>query len=265
MFTIKELVQPDNLDEAYGVLIKQISNTVLGGCAFLKLGSKKIDTAIDLSKLGLQYIKEQAGYIEMGAMTTFRDVETNAILQENFSGILPQSVSQIIGVQFRNTVTVGATVFSKYGFSDLLTALLALDTEVELFKDGRMTLEEFLARPSRKDILTKICIKKNERKASYQSMRNSASDYPILTVAVSRFQDQWRIVIGARPLRATLAEKAAQHLSNKELTVEQIERAAALAAEEITFGTNIRGTAEYRKAICRVLVKRGISEVLQCK
>lgn len=265
MFTIKELVQPNTLDEAYGILIKHISNTVLGGCAFLKLGSKKIDTAIDLSKLGLQYIKEQAGYIEIGAMTTFRALETSVVLQNSFSGILPQSVSQIIGVQFRNTVTIGATVFSKYGFSDVLTALLALDTEVELFKAGRMTLEEFLARPSGKDILTKIFIKKNEREASYQSMRNSASDYPILTVAVSRLQDQWRIVVGARPLRATLAEKAAQKLSDNALTDEHIERAAALAAEEITFGTNIRGNAEYRKSICQVLVKRAIMEVLQCK
>ncbi|WP_338013823.1 hypothetical protein [Desulforamulus profundi] len=40
---------------------------------------------------------------------------------------------------------------------------------------------------------------------------------------------------------------------------------AAMAVEELSFGSNIRGTAEYRKAMCKVLVKRAITEVLQCK
>ncbi len=273
MFTLLDLVQPDTLEEAYKTLISKRNNTVLGGSAFLRLSSKRISTAIDLSKLNLNYIEEKNNYIEIGAMTTFRELETNPLLTSYFKGILPKAIANIIGVQFRNVVTVGATVYSKYGFSDLITALMVLDTEVELYHGGRMRLEEFLDKPYQKDILTKLYIKKDERKAVYQNFRNSVSDYPILNVAISSSVNQinqWLIVVGARPLKAKVAHKASQELSSRELSksslsIEDFEYVTELAAEELSFGTNMRGSADYRKAICKVLVKRGIMEVLQCK
>ncbi|MEG6615943.1 FAD binding domain-containing protein [Peptococcaceae bacterium 1198_IL3148] len=265
MFTIQNLVQPPTLAEAYSVLTSNKKSTVLGGCAFLKLGSKKIDTAIDLSKLSLNYIKELDDFIEIGAMTTFRDIETNPLLNKLFNGVVPQSVSKIIGVQFRQVVTVGASVYSKYGFSDLITALLALDTEVELYQAGRMPLQTFLDGSYPRDILTKIFIAKNERQACYHDLRNSASDFPILNVAVSLLAGDWRIVVGARPTRATIALGASAQLAVGDFTPEKIEQVASLAATEVSFGSNISGSAEYRRAICPVLVKRAIMEVAQCK
>ena len=264
MFTIKEFVQPRSIEEAYKILESRRNNAIIGGSAFLRLGSKKIDTAVDLSKLELNFIKDQEDYIEIGAFTTFREVEVNPIILNHFNGVISKSVRNIIGVQFRNIVTVGASVFSKYGFSDLITALLALDTEIELFKGGRMSLDEFLKRPYQKDIFTRIFIKKNQRKASYHELRNSVSDYPILNVAVSRLGNQWNVSVGARPQRAAIARRASEELSNSS-SFKDVENYANIAAEECIFGTNERGTAKYRKAMCRVLVKRGIMEVLQCK
>ncbi|NMM63792.1 FAD-binding protein [Clostridium sp. P21] len=265
MFTILDLVQPETIDEAYRMLTDKKSNTILGGCAFLRMGAKRIGTAIDLSKLNLNYIKEDNEYIEVGAMTTFRDIETSPLFKEYFNGLLPKSVSNIIGVQFRNVVTVGATVYSKYGFSDLITALLSLDTEVELYKGKRMFLEEFLERPYEKDILTRIFIKKNNRKAVYENLRNAISDYPILNVAVSRLENQWNIVVGARPLNAKIAKAASKELSREDFSTQNIENIASMASEELCFGTNMRGSGEYRKSMCKVLIKRAIMEVLQCK
>lgn len=260
MFTILNLVQPETVEEAYRELTDK-NGTVLGGCAFLRLGSQRIGTAVDLSKLNLDYIKELDDSIEIGAMATFRDVETSPVLNEYFNGVLSQSVSHIMGVQFRNIATVGATVYAKYGFSDLITPLLALDTEVELYKGGRMPLEEFLDRPNEKDILTGIFIKKNPRKAVYHNLRNSATDYSILNVAASNLNDDWRIVVGARPQRAKVAKTASEELSKEGVSIETIDSAANTAAEELSFGTNMRGTAEYRKAMCKVLVKRAVTEV----
>lgn len=265
MFTIQKLVQPETIEEAYKLLIEKKSNTVIGGSAFLRMGSKRIGTAIDLSKLNLNYIKEYSDYIEIGAMTTFRDIETNNALKEYFNGLLPKSVSNIIGVQFRNVVTVGATVYSKYGFSDFITALLSLDVDVELYETGRISLEEFLNMPYKKDILTRIFIKKNNRKACYKDFRNSISDYPILNVAVSSMDNQWKIVVGARPRGAGIATNASLELSKGSLTNKEIEAAANTASEELAFGSNMRAAGEYRKAICKVLVKRAVMEVLQCK
>ena len=265
MFTLCDLVQPDNLAEAYQILTDKRNNTILGGCAFLKMGSKRIGTAIDLTNLQLDYIQEQEGFIEIGAMTSLRELETHKLFREYFNGVLPKSVHNIIGVQFRNGVTVGASVYAKYGFSDLITALLALDTEVELYRSGRMLLVDFLKQPKEKDILVRLWIKKNNRHAAYLSLRKSASDYAVLNVAVSKLGDQWTVVVGARPSVAAIAISASAALAQGTLGVDEIEDAAERASEELTFGTNMRGTADYRKALCRVLVKRGIVEVLQCK
>lgn len=262
MFTLNDLVQPEEIETAYQMLTDKRNNAILGGCAFLKMGSKRIGTAIDLSNLKLSYIKETNGFIEIGAMTSLREIETHALLNNYFNAVLPKSVRNIIGVQFRNSVTVGASVYAKYGFSDLITALLALETEVELYKGGRMTLADFLNKPKGKDILVRLWVKMNPCKATYLNLRNSASDYSVLNVAVSKLEDHWTIVIGARPGRATIASKASATLSEGILSEAKIHEAAQTASQELSFGTNMRGTAEYRKALCKVLVKRAIMEVL---
>lgn len=264
MFKAKELVLPATIEEAYKIYISRKNNAILGGGAFLRMSSKKIDTLVDLSGLGLDYIREHEGYIEIGAYAALRDIETNPLLINSFNGAIPASVRHIIGVQFRNVATVGASVYSKYGFSDLITALLALDAEVELYKAGRMALEAFLKRPCERDILIKVLVKKNGRQASYQHLRNSASDYPILNAAVSVLDGRWRIAVGARPQRAAVALKASEELS-KGIDPDRVDYYAKLAAEELSFGSNERGTAGYRQAMCSVLVKRAITEVLNCR
>lgn len=265
MFKIREYVIPSSLDEAYEILQTRKSNAILGGTLFLRMGSKNISKGIDLNQLDLNFIRENEGYIEIGAMTTFRDLETSPILKDYCNGIIPKAIESIIGVQFRNLVTVGATVYSQYGFSDLITALLALDVEVELFHAGRLPLAEFLSRRPAKDILVKILIKQEPSHGSFQSLRNSAVDYAILNVAVSNTNENWRISVGARPSRAALATEAAQYLSKSDLKPEDIENAATIASNELSFGKNMRGSAQYRQALSQVLIKRAIEEVLSWK
>lgn len=265
MFTVGQLVQPDTVAEAYRILTEKKDAAVLGGCAFLRMSSRTIGTAIDLSHLNLEKITEHADSFEIGAMTTFRMLETDPGLNKFFDRLLAEAVKPIIGVQFRQAVTVGATVFSKYGFSDLITALLALDTDVELAHGGRMSLEAFLNRPYEKDLLIRVWIRKDSRRAAYQSFRNSASDFPILTAAVSLLNGQGRIIVGARPLKAAIAVKASQELGRLDLNSQRIVEIASLTAGEMAFGANMRGSAEYRQELCKVLVKRAVTEVAACK
>lgn len=264
MFTLMELVQPQSLEEAYEILMKRKNNVVIGGSAFLRMGTKRIGTGIDLSNLNLNLIEETSDYIEIGAMTTLRDLEVSPILNKYFDRILPNAVRDIIGVQFRNVVTVGGSVFSKYGFSDLIVGLLALETEVELYNGGRMPLEEFLNRKYEKDILVKLYIKKNNANAIYECMRNSRSDYPILNLAVSKDDNNFKICVGARPQRATVAAKASEFLSNNPINEENIIKASEIACEELVFGSNMRASKEYRKAVCKSLVKNALMEVSSC-
>ncbi|MGL5329279.1 MAG: FAD binding domain-containing protein [Peptostreptococcaceae bacterium] len=261
MFTVMEMIQPTTVEEAYEILTKRKNNHVIGGSAWLRMGSKRIGSAVELSQLDLDYIKEDKNYVEIGAMTTFRSLETSKVLSDNFGKIIKDSVKYIIGVQFRNVVTIGGTIFSKFGFSDLIVALLALDTQVELVGCGRMSLQDFLNKGYEKDLLTKVYIKKNNNKASYKSLRNAQSDYALLNVAVSNNEGNVKIYVGARPQIGTLALKASEFLSNNELTEENIEIAANMVSEEVVFGTNLKATKEYRTLMSKVLVKRALMEV----
>lgn len=262
MFTVMDIVQPDTVEEAYSILNKRKTNQVIGGSAFLRMGKKRIGTGIELSNLNLDYIKEDEYYVEIGSMTTFRTLETSSIIKNNFGRLIEDSVKDIIGIQFRNVVTVGATVFSKYGFSDLIVALLSLDTEVELYKAGRISLEEFLNRDYEKDLLIKVYIKKTNKNASYKSLRNAKSDYPILNVSVSKHMGKFKLCVGARPQKATIAKQASEFLSNNEINEINIDKAIEIASEELTFGSNMRASRDYRKAMSKVLLKRAIMEVI---
>ena len=261
MFTVMDIVQPATVEEAYSILTKRKNNQVIGGSAWLRMGSKRIGTAVELSQLNLDYIKEDEEYIEIGAMTTFRSLETSEVIENNFGRIIKDSVKDIIGVQFRNVVTVGGTIYSKFGFSDLIVALLALDTEVELVNSGRIKLYDFLNKEYEKDLLTKIYIKKNDVKATYKSLRNAQSDYALLNVSVSKNDNKVKIYVGARPQIATLAVKASEFLSNNELSDVNIEKASQIVSEELAFGTNMRASKEYRTLMSKVLVKRALMEV----
>ena len=114
MFTAQAYAMPQNVDEAYQILTAKNTNCILGGCAWLRLGQRRIHTAVDLSACGLDFIREDEAHIEIGAMTSYRKVETDPIILGNFSGVLSRAVAPIIGTQFRNTVTVGGSVFSRF-------------------------------------------------------------------------------------------------------------------------------------------------------
>lgn len=261
MFTCEDLVQPTSVAEAYRLLGERPDNTLIGGGAFLRIGGKKIGTAIDLSRLGLDYIRETDGWFELGAMATFRAVETYRPFRECFGGLLPQAVGNVIGVQFRNLVTVGASVYAKFGFSDLITALLVLETEVELYKGGRLPLGEFLARPFPRDILTRLYIARDGRRAAYRSLRNSASDFPLINAAASCHEGRWLIAVGARPLKAEIARTASAAMGEPGAEPAAV---AAMAADELAFSGNNKASAAYRKAMAAVMVKRAVEGVLAC-
>lgn len=272
MFTIREYAMPENLEEAWKILKSRPGNQILGGCAWLRLGKKRINIAVDLTKCGLDYIKEDHEKIEIGAMTSYRSVETSGILKNHFNGVVADCVSSIIGVQFRNTVTVGGSVYGRFGFSDFLTPLLALDTEVVLYKKGNIPLETFMNMPYEKDIIERIEIAKDGRKASYQEFRNSRADFPILNLAVSKaVNGDFRVTVGARGPKAVRAEKTAAYLTTalangcegaKLDTV--LKEAAAILAEEIIYTTNMRASAEYRRLLGGVLLGRAVKEVEKC-
>lgn len=258
---ISTLVRPQSLDEAYALLTEKKAFPI-GGGAWSRMISRKVETAVDLSALDLRYIRKTGGQIEIGAMATVRDIEVSPELQQAFGPLFNRTVRHIVGVQMRNIITAGGTVAGRYGFSDLNTTLLALDAKIFLYREGEVDFASFLTnRKNGPFLIEKIILDTEGSKGAYQSVRNTNSDFPILNTAAGFTGGKWRIAVGGRPGSARLAEGAMEILGTHAVPeAGLIEKAAETAAGEITFGKDLRGSAEYRRSVCRALVKRAVME-----
>ncbi|NCC65465.1 MAG: hypothetical protein EOM15_12500 [Spirochaetia bacterium] len=82
----------------------------------------------------------------------------------------------------------------------------------------------------------------------------------MLHAVVYRDEKTWRIVVGARPMRAKLCSKASRMLEKgKEPDSKEV---IDLTMDELAFATDLRATAAYRESVCPVLLRRAIQEVL---
>jgi putative selenate reductase FAD-binding subunit len=260
LFTIKNYVVAEDLAQAYELNQKK-NNTILGGIAWLKMGERNIQTAIDLSKLGLDKIEEDDESFKIGCMCTLRELEIHKSLNSYFNSTIAKSLVHIVGVQFRNCATIGGSIYSRFGFSDILTVLMALDTHVELYKGGIIPLEKYKDMPYDSDILVRIIIKKDSRSVSYLTHRMSATDIPSLAVAVSRYEGKWKVVLGARPQRATAVSNSEEILSETP-SKEEIDSLLNQVIENVKFGSNMRGSKEYRQILAKVFINRAIDEIV---
>ena len=142
-------VRVGNAAEAYELLQKNRNNKIVGGGIWMRLGSRRVATAIDLSACGLDQIEETETEFRIGAMCTLRQLECHAELNALVNNVFEFAVHDIVGVQLRNTATVGGSIYGRFGFSDVLSAFLALDSYVKLTGAGRVPLAEFVNRVCR--------------------------------------------------------------------------------------------------------------------
>ena len=254
------LVRPRSVEEAYSYAVAP-NALLIGGGAWLRMSPRSVETAVDLSSLDLRYIRQSGQLVEIGAMATARDIETSTVPERAFGNVFRNAAENIVGVQMRNIVSMGGTIAGRFGFSDLNTLFLALDAHLVLHTAGVLSMESFLLKAPKVPLLIeKIMIDRGHR-ATFKSVRNTTTDLPILNVAVAFDAKGWRIAVGARPGPARSASNAARILGTARRPGEEsIVAAARATVEELSFRSDIRGTAEYRRSVCAVLVRRALTE-----
>lgn len=259
MLTINEYVKVKSLEEAYELNQKK-TNKIIGGMLWLKMGTQRVQTAIDLSGLGLDKIEETEEEFKIGSMTTLRDIEVNEGLNRYTKGAIKESLRHIVGVQFRNCATVGGSIYGRYGFSDVLTMFMALDSYVELYKGGIVALKDFAKMKPDNDIIVSIIVKKKPVNCVYLSERISKTDFPVIAVCVSELDGKFMASVGARPARAEVVFDD-ENILSQGINDESALKFGEYVSEKLSFNTNMRGSKEFRKHLAKVLVKRGVKAI----
>lgn len=259
MVTIQNYVRAQSLEEAWQLNQKR-RNRILGGMLWIKMSRNSINTAIDLCDLGLDTITETDEEFSIDAMVTLRRLEQHAGLNIYSNGAVEKAVKDIVGVQFRNTATIGGSIWGRFGFSDVLSVFLAMDSYVELYKGGIIPLKDFVAMPYDRDVLIRLIVKKVPGKFVYAAMRNQRTDFPVITCACAYLDGEFRTVIGARPSRAMLISDS-QRILKDGITPSSAAAFAEYVSTSVPTFSNIRGSAAYRTRLIRVLTERNLIEL----
>lgn len=259
MITFQKYVKAESLEEAY-TLNQSLKNKIIGGMLWLRLGTQTLNTVIDISGLGLNKIEETDDEFKIGAMVTLRELELHKELNEMTNSAICDAVKDIIGVQFRNMATVGGSIWGRFGFSDVLTMFLALDTYVELYKGGIVSLNDFSKMKYDNDILINIIVKKKHYRCVYDTVRIQRTDFPVLTCATSIADGEFRMAVGATPSRARLYDDAKGILADG-ITEESANAYAMDLRKLVSTSSNTRGSAAYRSKLVSTLAQRNLMKL----
>lgn len=261
---LNDYVRASSVEEAYTLMVKDKKHVIKGGGAWLKLTLKSAKKLISLDELNLDQIVVTEEAIEIGSMTTLREIETNEDINNFYEGILSLACHNIMGLNVRNIATIGGSVMGRLAFSDLYPALLAMDTTLVFYKSGEISLEEFLKNPRmERDILIALRIPKKHGYGFYKKVAITALDFAIVNLAITYQNGLWRIAVGSTPYVASLSHSAMEYLNQQPLIRdEEIKRAIFLVLEEIKISSNMRAKQEYRIKLIQTYVRRGIKKVM---
>ena len=90
--------------------------------------------------------------------------------------------------------------------------------------------------------------------------RMTETDFPTLTCAMAMVDGRFETVLGARPKHAEVVidEELADSLSK-----EDVASYAKRVIDKLQYGSNIRGSKQYRKQLSKVLISRCISRLTE--
>lgn len=260
---VNEYYRASSLEDAYQKLQENPKNVILAGGLWIKKIGQDLNCLVDLSTLGLNKISETKDEVIVGSMVTQREFENSPIIKKLYNDAIGFAVREVMGVNFRNSATIGGSIMGRYPFSDVITGFLPYDVSLVFFPEAKMSLKEYLQYKGKfNGILTEIRIKKENGKGFYKKVKTTALDFPIVNFGISKVNGKYRIAVGARPMVASLACKAMDYINNVSSPKEEdFKKAGEIASEELSFLDNKDSSKEYRLDLTKVYVSRGLKEV----
>jgi carbon-monoxide dehydrogenase medium subunit len=277
---------PETPEEALALLHEHGSEAKLmaGGTALVIMMKQRLvmpETLVSLHRLrGLSDVQEVNGTLHLGALLTHRAAETSPLLRARLP-VLAETYRHVATLRIRNVATVGGALAHADPNQDPPVTLLALDARVQLASvagSREVALESFFTdyyetvlRPD--ELLTAIRVPippPSTGSAYVKFLPRTADDYATVGIAATVRLDpatgtcqDCRIALGSlgsTPLRAQQAEGVVR---GQRLTPELLREAGAVAQQQTDPISDTRGSAEYKRAMAGVFVRRALEQAWQ--
>lgn len=235
-----------------------------------------LEALIDITRVpGANAITlDDAGWIHLGPLTTHNDCAASELIQTRALP-LAQACWEVGAPQIRNRATVAGNLITASPANDTITPLMALEAVVTLRSargERRVPLREFYTGVRRTvmepdELLTDIAfpaLPADERGLFLKLALRRAQAISVVNVAVIVQRDQAgsiqraRIALGSVAPTIVRATGAEAFLINKTLTPGAIAQAGELAQAAARPISDVRGPAEYRTEMVKVLTVRAL-------
>jgi len=277
-----ELHSPSTISEAISLLKDKKDSKVLAGgqslVPLMKLRLVSPANIVDIGGIkGLSYIRKRKGQLLLGSMTIHNDIASSPIINERCE-VLSEAARHIGDQQVRNRGTIGGTICHADPAADIPATVLAL--EAELSTAGPSKPRVIKAKDFFQDLFT-TSLRKNEllvevkvpllsprSGGAYVKLERGSGDMATVGVAAIVTLDKAGTFegvriglagVGSTPIRARKAEDA---LKGQEPSDSVIEEAGEIAGEASKPSSDTRGSAEYKREMVKVYVRRAIGQSL---
>ena len=263
--------RPVDMKTASALLAQRGARVIAGGTDLLVNGPASTESLVDINGLGLSYIREDDG-LRIGSTTSFSYLLRSPLLERYPYRVIADAAGELGHHNLRHVATVGGNICNAVPSADAPVALIALDAAVIIHgPSGERTVpldgffkfvREIILGEGEffKEIAVPV---QPESGACFQKLGRTKVDIALVNAAcrlsiIDGLISDSRIVLGAvypTPLRVRAAEDM---LNGKEFTVELVAKTAIIASDATKPISDHRASAEYRREISSVLVKRAI-------
>ena len=284
LFSPKEYYRPRGIDEAIGLLSRfgDKARVIAGGTDVLVQKPHNVEYLVDISKLGLDYVREGERGIQIGATTTVNLVKDSALFSSGPYRVLSEAANSLGTPTIRNMATVGGNLCNASPAADFSLPLMVLDATLvaagpkgqreipikDFFKDVNLTVLE------REELLVEIHVPPWPEDAGgcFMKLRRhqTAIDIAVVNVATLLICENGlckdaKIAMGSVAPTPIHAGKAEILLKGKEIDEQAVLKSAGAAAEESAPIDDQRASAVYRKRMVKVITRRALeTSVRRC-
>ena len=278
-FRPDDYVLAASVEEAVSTLAKEgdRAKVIAGGTLFFELVERsmipKVKKIVDISKLGLSYMKIDGGQLKLGSTTTLTEIlEDRTVVKTRGIEALFDAVRAINPVQIRNVATVGGEVCGANPLFDLPPVLIALNARAIFYgsKGERQTsldgfiLDYFLCDMKPEEILkeVQVPVPKPSSGSAFAKLQRTADDFAVVSCAASvTLKDskceEISLVLGGATRLPTRLTKAEKSLLKSRLDKSDVEKAVQSVSEIPMPGSGLISSS-YKKKVAPIVCRDAI-------